>query len=280
MINQTNPLTQYFRQPAIHVRLPSQGNFYPPNTLMMPPNQELPVLPMTAVDEITYRTPDALFNGSAVVSVIRSCVPAIRDPWVMPSVDIDAMLIAIRIASFGHGMDLNTVCPSCGHQEEITVDLRVVNDKLRMGNYQESVHIGDLEVFFKPLSYRDVNENNQSQFEQQQGLRVLADESIDEKTKAEQLIKSMAAINALTLKTIAQSIAAIRTPGATVAEFEYIKEFLENCDAAIFNQLRDHAIDLRLNSEIQPIDLACSNCNHNYQQPFTLDMASFFADAS
>jgi len=280
MINQTNPLTQYFRQPAIHVRLPSQGNFYPPNTLMMPPNQELPVLPMTAVDEITYRTPDALFNGSAVVSVIRSCVPAIRDPWVMPSVDIDAMLIAIRIASFGHGMDLNTVCPSCGHQEEITVDLRAVNDKLRMGNYQESVHIGDLEVFFKPLSYRDVNENNQSQFEQQQGLRVLADESIDEKIKAEQLIKSMAAINSLTLKTIAQSIAAIRTPGATVAEFEYIKEFLENCEAAIFNQLRDHAIDLRLNSEIQPIELACSNCNHNYQQPFTLDMASFFADAS
>jgi len=280
MINQNNPLTQYFRQPAIHVQLPSQGNFYPPGTLMMPPNRELPVLPMTAVDEITYRTPDALFNGSAVVSVIRSCVPAIRDPWVMPSVDIDAMLIAIRIASFGHGMDLTTVCPSCNHQEEITIDLRAVNDKLRIGNYQESLHIGDLEVFFRPLSYRDVNENNQQQFEQQQGLRILSDDSVDEKTKADQLGKSMTAINELTLKTIAQSIAAIKTPGASVSESEFIMEFLKNCERTVFNRIRDHAIDLRVNSEIQPINLKCNNCSHEYQQPFTLDMASFFGDAS
>jgi hypothetical protein len=280
MINQNNPLTQYFRQPAIHVQLPSQGNFYPPGTLMMPPNRELPVLPMTAVDEITYRTPDALFNGSAVVSVIRSCVPAIRDPWVMPSVDIDAMLIAIRIASFGHGMDLTTVCPSCNHQEEITIDLRAVNDKLRIGNYQESLHIGDLEVFFRPLSYRDVNENNQQQFEQQQGLRILSDDSVDEKTKADQLGKSMTAINELTLKTIAQSIAAIKTPGASVSESEFIMEFLKNCERTVFNRIRDYAIDLRVNSEIQPINLKCNNCSHEYQQPFTLDMASFFGDAS
>jgi hypothetical protein len=59
-----NPLTQYFRQPAIYIRLPSQGKFYPPSALNMPPNGELPILPMTSNDEITYRTPDALFNRS------------------------------------------------------------------------------------------------------------------------------------------------------------------------------------------------------------------------
>jgi hypothetical protein len=280
MINQANPLSQYFRQPAIHVRLPSQGEFYPPNTLTLPPNGEVPVLPMTAVDEITYRTPDALFNGSAVVSVIQSCVPAVRDPWSVPSIDIDALLIAIRIASFGHGMDLTTQCPSCNHQEEITIDLRSVNDNLRIGNYHESLHIGDLEVFFKPLSYQDVNENNQQQFEQQQGLRLLQDPNVDEKTKAEQLSRSVAAINELTLKTITQSIAVIKTPGAAVTEPEYIYEFLKNCDRAVFNRLRDHAIELRQHSEVQPVAIKCNNCSHEYQQPFTLDMSSFFADAS
>jgi hypothetical protein len=280
MINQSNPLSQYFRQPAIHVRLPSQGQFYPANALVLPPNGEVPVLPMTAVDEITYRTPDALFNGSAVVSVIRSCVPAIRDPWSMPSIDIDALLIAIRIASFGHGLDLNTQCPSCNHQEEITVDLRAVNDKLQLGNYQQSLHVGDLEVFFRPLSYHNVNENNQKQFEQQQGLRLLSDPGVDEKLKAEQLTRSVAAINELTVRTIAQSVAAIKTPGAVVTEFEHIYEFLNNCDRAVFGRLRDHAIELRQHSEIQPIAITCSNCGHKYQQPFTLDMSNFFADAS
>lgn len=280
MINPNNPLSQYFRQPAIHVKLPSQGKFYPENSLAMPANGEVPVLPMTAVDEITYRTPDALFNGSAVVSVIKSCVPAVRDPWSMPSIDIDALLIAIRIASFGHGLDLNTECPSCSNQEEITVDLRSVNDKLTIGNYGASLPVGDLEVFFKPLTYKNVNENNQIQFEQQQGLRILADDSIDEKIKAEQLAKSVAAINDLTLRTISQSIAMIKTPGADVTEQAFIHEFLKNCDRAVFNRLRDHAIELKQRSEIQPIAMKCGECQHEYQQPFTLDMSSFFADAS
>jgi hypothetical protein len=280
MNNQTNPLTQYFRQPVIHVRLPSQGQFYPPNALVMPPNGELPVLPMTAVDEITYRTPDALFNGSAVVSVIKSCVPAVRDPWVVPSIDIDALLIAIRIASFGHGMDLSTTCPSCNTTEDITVDLRRINDSLTIGNYSESLKVGDLEVFFKPINYRDVNKNNQIQFEQQQGLRLLSDDSVDEKTKADQLSKSIAAINNLTLVTIAQSIAAIKTPDVAVTEIEFIIDFLKNCERNMFARLRDHAIELRQRSEIKPIDIKCPHCNHEYKQPFTLDMSSFFADAS
>jgi hypothetical protein len=280
MINQTNPLSQYFRQPAIHVRLPSQGDFYPANALALPPNGEVPVLPMTAVDEITYRTPDALFNGSAVVSVIRSCVPAVKDPWAVPNIDMDALLIAIRIASFGHAMDLTTACPSCNTPDEITVDLRSVNDGLRIGNYKQSLALGDLEIFFKPICYKDINDNNQLQFEQQQGLRVLNDDSVDEKTKAEQLTKSIAAINELTLRTITQSIAAVKTPADTVTEPEFINEFLKNCDRAVFNRLRDHAIELRQNSEIQPLDIKCNHCNHEYKQPFTLDMSSFFGDAS
>ena len=91
----TNPLRKHFRQPAIHLRLPSGGSFYPQGTIIMPANGELPILPMTAVDEITSRTPDALFNGSAVMDIIGSCVPNIRDPWAIPATDITALLIAV-----------------------------------------------------------------------------------------------------------------------------------------------------------------------------------------
>ena len=52
---ENNPLKQYFRQPAIYIRLPSNGRFYPPGAIDMPPNGELPVLPMTTLDEITCR---------------------------------------------------------------------------------------------------------------------------------------------------------------------------------------------------------------------------------
>ena len=279
-MQQPNPLSQFFRQPSIHIRLPSGGKFYPAGALNMPPNGELPVLPMTAVDEITYRTPDALFNGSALVSVIKSCIPSIRDPWVMPSVDLDAVLIAIRIASFGHGMDIDTRCPKCKHPEEITLDLRAINDQIRPGDYNNSLAVGNLEFYFKPINYKDVNQNNQVQFEQQQALRIVNSDEVEESVKVEQLNRSMRVINELTLKTVAQSISAIKTPDALVTEIEYIFEFLNNCDSKLFAQLRDHVIALKQASEIKPIDLTCPECSNNYTQPFTLDMASFFGTAS
>lgn len=279
-MQQPNPLSQFFRQPAIHIRLPSGGKFYPTGTLNMPPNGEVPVLPMTAVDEITYRTPDALFNGSALVSVIKSCIPSIREPWVMPSTDIDAVLIAIRIASFGHGMDIDTTCPKCNHTDDITLDLRAINDQIRPGDYDKSLSIGNLEFYFKPINYKDVNQNNQVQFEQQQALRIVSNDDIEESAKVEQLNRSMRVINELTLKTIAQSISAIKTPDALVTEIEYIHEFINNCDSRLFAQLRDYVIALKQASEIKPIDLTCPECKHQYTQPFTLDMASFFGTAS
>jgi hypothetical protein len=273
-----NPLTQYFRQPAIHIRLPSQGKFYPQGTLAMPPNGELPVLPMTSVDEITYRTPDALFNGSATVSVIQSCVPAIRDPWSMPSTDMDAVLVAIRIASYGHGMDISTTCPACEAADDITVDLRRVNDSLNGGNYDEKLQIGDLEFYFRPITFRSVNQNNQVQMEQQQVLRSL--ESLSDVERSEKVESLMKSINDATLSTVAHSVAAIKTPSALVTEYEFILDFMQNIDSKIFNQIRDRAIELKQQSEVKPLDLTCKECSHQYTQPFTLDLSSFFDDAS
>ena len=273
-----NPLTQYFRQPAIHIRLPSQGKFYPQGTLNMPPTGELPVLPMTSVDEITYRTPDALFNGSATVSVIQSCVPSIRDPWSMPSTDMDAVLVAIRIASYGHGMDISTTCPACEEVEDVTVDLRRVNDSLSAGNYEEKLQIGDLEFYFRPLTFKSINQNNQIQMEQQQSIRSF--ESFTDAERSEKIQTLMTAINDATLSTISSSIAAIKSPTALVTEFEFILDYLKNTDSKSFNLIKDHAIELKKQSEVKPLDLTCTSCKHEYTQPFTLDLSSFFDNAS
>ena len=94
MTQTANPLKQFFRQPSIYLRLPSLGQYWDQSAIDMPPNKELPVYPMTAIDEITYRTPDALFNGQAVINVIQSCIPAIRDAWSTPGSDLNSILVA------------------------------------------------------------------------------------------------------------------------------------------------------------------------------------------
>jgi len=279
-MNPNNPLKQYFRQPAIYVKLPSQGNNYPAGTLTMPATGELPVYAMTAIDEITYRTPDALYNGQATVNVIQSCIPDIKDGWAIPSADIDTLLVAIRIASYGHDMDFGTQCPACKHESERTLDLRTVLDSIKSPDYTKSLAWGDMEIYFKPLSYKNLNDNNQMQFENQKLLQILPDSAVPDSEKMTALSAALRKITDITVSSLAQSIAAIKTPQALVSEPGFIDEFLKNCDRALFNQIRDRIIELKVQSEMQPLKLVCSECNHEYEQSITLDMSSFFESAS
>ena len=276
----TNPLSQYFRQPSIYIRLPSQGQNYAAGTLDMPVNGELPVYPMTAIDEITYRTPDALFNGQATVNVIQSCVPNIKNAWAVPSIDLDTILIAIRIASYGHDMEFGTTCPACNDTSEQSVDLRSMLDALRAPDYTAHINYGDLEIYFRPLNYKNLNDNSQLQFEQQKLLQVIPDSTVSEADKMAALTRAFKQLTEITVTSLALSITAIRTPQALVSEQPFIEDFLKNCDRELFNQIRDHVVKLRELSELQPLKLTCSACKHEYEQALTLDMTSFFAPAS
>lgn len=275
-----NPLKQYFRQPAIYIRLPSQGRFYAPNALETAPNGEYPILPMTTLDEITYRTPDALFNGTAVPTVIQSCVPNIKDAWGMPAMDIDTVLIAIRIATYGHNMPITTKCPKCETESDYEIDLRDILEKIGKPDYNQTLEVGDLKIAFRPMTYKQINSNSMAQFEDQKTLQMLQDESIDEQTRANKLGEVLKKITAMTSHALAENIAVVITPQAQVTESAHISEWLSNCDRTMFNKIRDHVLSVKSSAEIQPMELKCTNCGHEYSQPFTLNMSNFFEDAS
>ena len=104
-----NPLAKHFRQPVLYLKLPSGGKWYPEGSLDLPVTGEIPVFAMTARDEITFKTPDALMNGSSTVQVIESCCPSIKDAWKMPAVDLDPVLIALRLATYGKELEFTGV---------------------------------------------------------------------------------------------------------------------------------------------------------------------------
>lgn len=280
MDQNSNPLKQFFRQPSIYIRLPSQGQFWEPGSIDMPRNGEVPVLPMTAIDEMTYRTPDALFNGQAVVSVIESCIPCIKDAWQCPTIDLDTILIAIRLASFGHEMQIDTVCPHCSNSEEYGVDLRNILDNLKAADYTQNIINGDLEIYFRPLTYRQTTDNTLRQFEEQKVLNVIPDVEMEDREKLSRLNAALSNLTKLTIETLAQTISLVKTPNATVSESEYITEWLANAPSSIFDRIKDHVIGLREVSEIKPLAINCVQCQQTFEQSITLDQAFFFGDAS
>lgn len=281
-----NPLSQYFRQPAIYIKLPSQGNYYPPGTIEMPQTGDIPVLPMTAIDEITYRTPDALFSGQAVINVIQSCVPAIKDAWAIPAMDIDTILIGIRIASYGHEMNFSTSCPKCTHSAEYGLDLRTILDKIKTPDYSQPIKHGDIEIYFKPMTYKNLSENNKIQYEEQRifqniSTNTAASENVDDNVKQiSAMSNALKKMTEMTVSALSQSIAMIRTPSAMVSEPEYITEFIKNCDRGLFSRIQDYVIERKSQAEMKPVDVKCTECQNEYKQSITLDMTSFFEPAS
>ena len=280
MTQTANPLKQFFRQPALFLKLPSDGQFWENGSLELPPNKELAVLPMTAMDEITYRTPDALFNGSAVTSVIQSCVPGIKNAWKTPAIDLTAILIAIRIATYGSDMDVSSSCPACNAEGDYTLDLHTLLSGLKNLDFSKAVKHGDLEIYFKSIDYQVQNNLNTQQFEQQRIIQAVQQSTETEEKKLENINGALKEITKLTLRTIMHSIAGIRTPTAFVTESEFIEDFLNNCDRKLFGVIRDQVIQLREDSNLPPMPVTCSECNHQYTQTVTLDSTSFFAAAS
>ena len=162
-----NPLAKHFRQPSIYIKLPSEGVWYDDSVITLPENGEIPVYPMTALDEITYRTADALFNGEAVVTVIKSCIPLFKDASRISTQDLDTVLIAIRLATYGHEMEFTSRCPECEEQNDLALDLREIMERIRKADFTKPVVFGDVEIHFKPLTFKEQNDNNTAQFEDQ-----------------------------------------------------------------------------------------------------------------
>lgn len=273
---QPNPLKQYFRRPAVHLKLPSGGKDYAPGVIDMPPTGELPIYPMTAIDEITAKTPDALFNGTAVTELIKSCVPNIKDPWSISSNDLDAILIGIKAAGSSTGsLDIESICPACEESSRYGINLVGILNTLKSGDYSEELPVGELKMKFKPLIYKEMNAAALAQFEIQKVFTTIAEIQNDTEREAASQ-EALRRITDLTMDVLSRSIEYIQTPSIRVEEREFILDFLKNCDKNVYFEIRDHNAMLKTATEIKPVDITCIACQHQYAQAFTINPTDFF----
>lgn len=270
-----NPLKQYFRQPAIYFALPSGGKYYAPGVVNIPPNGELPVYPMSSLDEIAIRTPDGLFNGDSTVRVIKSCVPDILDPWQLNNIDLEAVIVAIRAASVDGKMEILSTCPSCEEESKYDIDLlRLLAEKVDI-DYTKPLQVGELAIHFRPLTYAESNENSKRRFEIERLIATL-DEYEDGQQKQAIVSDGLKKMNDLVSEMIVKMIAVVQTPETTVSDDGFIREFLSECDVKTSNAIKDYSISLRQQNDSKPLQIKCINCQHEYKQGLILNFTDFF----
>ena len=273
-----NPLQKYFRQPKLFVSLPSKGLYYGPGDIQGDSNN-VPVFAMTGMDEILMKTPDALFNGESTVKVIQSCCPYITNAKAIPSLDIDTLLVAIRLATYGDQLSVSHVCKACGTENDFDIDLKTVIDHYANINFDSKVDHLDLIINLKPLSYQQLTDFNVENFKLERMLAQLTGTELaeEEKTKfIEQIYEKMADIQ---LKVIIESIESIRTPEVEIADTMQIIEFLKNIDSIFYNAIKTK---LETNKELWSMPaqkVKCASCEAEDSVTVVLDQSNFFVSS-
>lgn len=273
-----NPLAKHFRQPVLYAKLPSNGRWYPDGTLNLPVTGEVPIYAMTARDEITMKTPDALMNGASTVHVIESCCPSIKDPWKMPLVDLDTILLSIRIASYGNSMEFTTVCPHCGTTVEKGLDLGVVLSKISLGNWDKPILIDELEINLKPQSYEEYNKNNLTNFEEQRILQVVRDQDMPDEEKTKQFNELFTRLIETGIGQVSRSVASIKVDDTVVTDPVFINEFLNNCDRRVWEAIKTELENIKKQNNYTDLNIECTGeeCKKEFVTPFVFEQTNFF----
>ena len=283
MPENTNPLNKYFRQPSVYVTLPSGGN-YPPTVMERSQTGEIGIQPMTAKDEIKFKTPDALMNGQGVVDVIQSCIPQIKDAWQLVNYDLDTVFIAIRIATYGETMDVEFNVPSINEKSSHSLNLSALLEDIKKIKLVNEVTLkSGMKVEVRPLTYRDMNESSLQTFQQQKMYGSMQDSKLSDAEKVKRFDESFKQLTELSDKILLKNILKITTPeGAEVSDPSQIREFINNANATLINEMTGELVKLRVQGAVKPLKMKATEeqikkgAPASYEVPVTFDTANFF----
>ena len=283
MTENANPLNKYFRQPAIYVSSPSKTD-YPPEVVTKSSTGEIGIMPMTAKDEIRFKTPDALMNGQGVVDVIESCVPDINDAWQIKSYDLDTLLVAIRIATYGETMSIGFTVPVINEQVEHTINLPAILDEIQKVKVQSQITLKDgLKIKVRPLTYRDMTSTSLRTFQEQKMYTAVQDSQLPDEEKAKRFNEAFKKLTDLNSEILLKNIESITMADETViTDAAHIKEFVDNANAKVIKEIETKLMGLRSQGAVKPLKMKATEdqikrgAPASYEVPVTFDSSNFF----
>lgn len=251
----TNPLNSFFRKSKFNIDLPSRGRWYP-KTALAPTvvNGSVAVFPMTAADEAKFKIGDATLTGAGIFDLVRSCVPEIRQPELAPMADLDAILLAIRRASYGDNMKFNVKVPQTTLMREITLNLSTMASESfgSEADWDDTLEITDedtgkvLIVKVKPISLKTLFGHSKTLVRvQQMSVKMAEADDIADDAKLESLTENIQNLSQVNITMVADSIESLETEDFSTRNPADVRNLLGQIDVAYFNEMQKHIDDQR-----------------------------------
>ena len=277
-------LSKYYRAPKLYVKIPSQGAFNPEMEQSM--SGELAVMAMTGRDEVLTKNPDALLNGEAVTSVIKSCVPGIGDPKNIPITDIDTLLIAIKIASSGDEHEITAKCPSCKTENRVNINMRnlLATAKMLETEYVVTLDTG-IKVYIKPYTYTMQTEAALAAFDETKAIQQLSKENANNISADAMSVynKSFNKMADISVSLLARSIVKVVTPdGEEETHANEIFAFLQNIDSTAAKAIDSKLAEINALDIDKKVSLVCQNekCKKEWETTLDINPTDFFVAGS
>ena len=275
MENEISPLKKYRRQPKIYANLPSGGRYYNDNIVANQAYTEMPVFSMTANDEILFKTPDALINGQATAQNIKSCIPGILDPMQLVTLDIDYILLAIRMASYGPNLTVNAPCAHCKEENQYDIEIQGLLDYFSNLTYEDQIVIDGFTFTLRPLTYKQYTEFQQQNIALARAIQIQA-VKMEEEDRKKFTNDTLLQIATIGVQAVLQMIYSITVDGVEETNKQEIKDFLDDNDISMFNKIKQHVESQVANWRIPNQQVMCEHCGKENSVAVRVDQTDFF----
>jgi hypothetical protein len=240
---------------------------------------EVPVFPMRSADELLLKSADALMNGYAMEKLLESCVPAIEFPRLISSPDIDALMLAIRAATYGEIIDLSVECPSCKETNEVKRNLSYLISTMTFVDPENPVRLTDeIILYVKPYNMANAVALGIMSFEETRALQAV--EMASQEDRSTQMNSSMQRLADLTTSIMADCVIKVVVPNDEVSDKEMILQFVQNVSKEWTDRIQAKLDEINKKGIEKGFDITCASCGHEWKSLIEFDPTTFFDSSS
>lgn len=273
-----NPLQNYFRAIKLYIKLPSGISYYNPTVINFTDSGEVGIMPMTGRDELAFKNPDALLNGEALIEVLTSCIPSLKQPRALLTNDIDALITAIRYATYNDTLETELKCPECTHENIFKLDLKYALDNMSELDPEYVVNLDSgVSVFIQPYAFPAILKSLHAQFEQTKLQRAVENDNLTDDQRSAifgSAFKEMATVK-FDLMTGGIIKIVDELKNVDVSDKKFIKEFLFNIDKKSVDKINDLIIKINEIGIKRTFTAKCQECEHEWENEINFNPVNF-----
>jgi hypothetical protein len=273
-----NPLKQYFRAIKSYIRLPSGTSYYTLDIIKFTDDGEIGIMALTGKDELILKNPDALLNGEAIIEILSSCVPSLKNPRALLTNDIDALITAIRYTTYNDTIETSLHCPKCKHENVFKLNLQYALDNMSTLEPEYVVNLeSGLTVFVKPYSFPELIKSLHANFERNKLSKSLENDGLEDNLRSGILAKAFREIAVTKFELLTGGIVKIvdDANGINVSDKSFIKEFLQNIDKKSVDKISDLITEINKIGIKRTFEAKCEECKHTWENEIDFNPVNF-----